>query len=95
METRVVANGYSGANHQRRLYDGLYGSRTEDDIKMMALAMTMSNDPMAVNMCFQRQYAERYEWMKQVFKDWAFNATTVFFYYNDYDNLNEDTKQIM
>ena len=67
----------------------------EGDIKMMALAMTMSNAPMAVNMCFQRQYAERYEWMKQAFKDWAFNATTVFFYYNDYDNLNEDTKQIM
>ena len=67
----------------------------EGDNMMMALAMTMSDRPMAVNMSFQRQYAESYEWMKQVFTDWAFNATTVFFYDNDYDNLNEDTKQIM
>ena len=54
---------------------------------MMALAMTMSDRPMAVNMSFQRQYAESYEWMKQVFTDWAFNSTTVFLYYNDYDRL--------
>ncbi len=67
----------------------------EGDIKMMALAMTMSNAPMAVNMCFQRQYAESYEWMKQAFKDWAFNATTVFFYYNDYDNLIWDFHSLL
>lgn len=67
----------------------------EGDNIMMALAMTMSDRPMAVNMSFQRQYAESYEWMKQVFIDWAFNATTVFFYYNDYNRLDEDTKQIM
>lgn len=36
------------------------GNRT-----MLALAMTMSDKPMAVNMNFQREYAERYEWMKQ------------------------------
>ena len=61
----------------------------EGDNMMMALA------PMAVNMSFQRQYAESYEWMKQVFTDWAFNATTVFLYYNDYDRLDEDYKQLM
>ena len=62
---------------------------------MMALTMTMSDRPMAVNMSFQRQYAESYEWMKQVFTDWAFNATTVFLYYNDYDKLDDDYKQLM
>ena len=67
----------------------------EGDNMMMALAMTMSDRPMAVNMSFQRQYAESYEWMKQVFTDWAFNATTVFLYYNDYDKLDEDYKQLM
>ena len=61
----------------------------------MRLAMTMSDRPMAVNMSFQRQYAESYEWMKQVFTDWAFNATTVFLFYNDYDRLDEDYKQLM
>ena len=67
----------------------------EGDNMMMALAMTMSDRPMAVNMSFQRQYAESYEWMKQVFTDWAFNATTVFLYYNDYDRLDEDYKQLV
>ena len=47
------------------------------------------------NMMMARQYAESYEWMKQVFTDWAFNATTVFLYYNDYDRLDEDYKQLM
>ena len=67
----------------------------EGDNMMMALAMTMIDRPMAVNMSFQRQYAESYEWMKQVFTDWAFNATTVFLYYNDYDKLDDDYKQLM
>lgn len=67
----------------------------EGDNMMMALAMTMSDRPMAVNMSFQRQYSESYEWMKQVFTDWAFNATTVFLYYNDYDKLDDDYKQLM
>lgn len=67
----------------------------EGDNMMMALAMTMSDRPMAVNMSFQRQYAESYGWMKQVFTDWAFNATTVFLYYNDYDKLDNDYKQLM
>lgn len=67
----------------------------EGDNMMMALVMTMSDRPMAVNMCFQHQYAESYEWMKQVFTDWAFNATTVFLYYNDYDKLDDDYKQLM
>ena len=67
----------------------------EGDNMMMALAMTMSDRPMAVNMSFQRQYAESYEWMKQVFTDWAFNTTTVFLYYNDDDRLDDDYKQLM
>ena len=67
----------------------------EGDNMMMALAMTMSGRPMAVNMSFQRQYAESYEWMKQVFTDWAFNATTIFLYYNDYDKMDDDYKQLM
>ena len=67
----------------------------EGDNMMMALAMTVSDRPMAVNMNFHRQYSESYEWMKQVFTDWAFNATTVFLYYNDYDKLDDDYKQLM
>lgn len=67
----------------------------ENDRIMMALAMTMSDRPTAVNMSFQREYAERYDWLKQQFTDWAFNATTSFFYYHDYDTQEEDMKRLM
>ena len=67
----------------------------QNDRIMMALAMTMTDKPMAVNMSFQREYAERYDWMKQQFIDWAFTYVNSFLYYEDYDKLNEDTRQIM
>ena len=67
----------------------------QNDRIMMALAMTMTDKPMAVNMIFQREYAERYDWMKQQFIDWAFTYVNSFLYYEDYDKLNEDTRQIM
>ena len=41
------------------------------DRAMLALAMTFAEQPMAMNMQFQRQYAEPYEWIVQQFKDWA------------------------
>jgi hypothetical protein len=50
----------------------------EGDKAMMALAMTMSDRPMAVNMGFQREYAERYDWLKQQFTDWIFIFSTSF-----------------
>ena len=62
---------------------------------MMALALTMTDKPMAVNMSFQREYAERYEWMKQQFIDWAFTYINSFLYYEDYDTLNDETRQMM
>ena len=54
---------------------------------MMALAMTMSDKPMAVNMSFQREYAEPYEWMKQQFIDLAFTFLTSVLFYEDYDDM--------
>ena len=67
----------------------------QNDRIMMALAMTMTDKPMAVNMSFQREYAESYDWMKQQFIDWAFTYVNSFLYYEDYDTLDEDTRQIM
>ena len=59
---------------------------------MMALALTMTDKPMAVNMSFQREYAEPYDWVAQQFKDWAFTLTTAILYYNDYDSIDEDAR---
>ena len=66
-----------------------------NDRVMMALAMTMSDKPMAVNMSFQREYAERYEWMQQQFEDIAFTYLTAMLYYEDYDYLTSDQKRLM
>lgn len=65
-----------------------------NDRTMMALMMTMSNEPMAVNMGFQRQYAERYDWMKQQFIDWIFTLSTSVLYYEDYDVISEDGRNL-
>ena len=46
-------------------------------------------------MSFQREYAERYDWMKQQFIDWAFTYVNSMLYYEDYDTLNEDTRRLM
>lgn len=67
----------------------------QNDRIMMALAMTMTDRPMAVNMRFQREYAERFDWLKQQFTDWAFNAAAGFFYYTASDSLEEDAKRLM
>ena len=62
--------------------------------EIMALAMTFSNEPTAMNMSFQREYAERYDWLAQQFKDLAFTFTSSFLYYEDYDRLDEVTRDL-
>lgn len=61
---------------------------------MIALAMTMSDKPMAVNMDFQREYAERYDWQIQQFKDWAFTFCSSFLYYEEYDKIDETAREL-
>ena len=64
------------------------------DNMMIALTMTFMEEPMAKNMSFQREYAEPYDWVAQQFKDWAFTLTTSILYYNDYDSIDEDTRNL-
>ena len=64
---------------------------TED---YLALTMTFMEEPMAENMSFQREYAEPYDWVAQQFKDWAFMLTTSILYYNDYDSIAEDIRNL-
>ena len=66
----------------------------DGDREMQALAMTFSDKPMAVSMCMQREYAERYEWLQAQFKDWAFIFCTSVFYYQDLDVIDEETKNV-
>ena len=57
-----------------------------NDREMLALAMTFDNSPLALNMSFQREYAERFDWLLTQFKDWAFTFTASFLYYEDSSN---------
>lgn len=64
------------------------------DKSMIAIAMTLKNKPQAVTMSFQREYAERYDWLVQEFKDWAFTFISSFLYYQDFNILDEEQKQL-
>ena len=66
-----------------------------EDRTMQALALTFSEQPMAMNMSFQRQYAERYDWLAAQFKDWAFHLLTSFFYYEDNAFLKDEAKKAL
>lgn len=64
------------------------------DRTMMALSMTMDDKPTAVNMSFQREYAERYDWLAQQFRDLAFSFCSSFLYYEDYDKTGETAREL-
>lgn len=65
-----------------------------DDRTMLALAMTFRKEPDAQIMCFLRDYAERYDWLVQGFQDWSFTFLSSFLYYEDYDEMDEDIRDI-
>jgi len=65
-----------------------------NDREMMALAMTFANQSLAMGMSLQRDYAERYEWLTMQFTDWAFTLVSSFLYYEDYDKVDETTREL-
>lgn len=73
--------------------NGGYSWTVSGDKDMMALAMTMTSRPMALNMLFQREYAERYDWIVKQFKNWAFTFFTSILYYEN-DDTDDTTRAI-
>ncbi len=73
---------------------GIKSSWSTDSPEMIALIMTMKNKPQAVMMSFQREYAESYDWLIEVFRDWAFTFFSSFLYYQDYDKLDENERNL-
>lgn len=73
---------------------GMESSWSTDNIEMIALIMTMKDKPQAVMMSFQKEYAERYDWLVTLFKDWAFTFMSSFLYYQDFDILDDMQKQL-
>lgn len=79
-------------DHKKRGVESVWN--ISGDREMQALAMTFTDRPLAVNMSFQREYAERYDWLLAQFKDWAFLSCTLIYYYKDYESIDEDTRNI-
>lgn len=67
---------------------------TSEDVDMLAITMVMRDKPQAVLMGFQREYAEKYDWITTTFSDWAFTFVTSFLYYQDFDELDEASKNV-
>ena len=67
----------------------------DGDNTMLALAMTFRKEPDAQVMCFLWDYAERYDWLVQVFRDWSFTFLNSFLFYEDYDEMEEENRNII
>ncbi|MDO4563353.1 MAG: hypothetical protein Q4C12_05915 [Clostridia bacterium] len=64
------------------------------DVGAMALALTLGDEPMAFALSLQKLYAERYDWIKTMFRDWAFTFITSTLYYNDKHSLTDEQKML-
>lgn len=56
--------------------------------------MTFSNQLMAMNMSFGREYSGRYDWLLTQVKDWAFTFVYSYLYYKDYDKNDETIRDL-
>lgn len=65
-----------------------------DERKQAALTMTFGNDPRAKAMPFMRDYGERYDWLKETFRDWTFTFLSVCLFCKDSKELDNDTKAL-
>lgn len=64
------------------------------DHRLMALAATMGNDPLAVMLSFLPEYAEPFDWIVKQLKDWMFLFTTCEFFYDpDYQAMPHAEEQ--
>ena len=53
--------------------------------------MTFHNEPQAMAMSFMRGYGEPFEWLKEVFRDWAFTFLCANMYHRGRERLDQDT----
>jgi hypothetical protein len=83
---------FSPLEFRKRGVESLWDISSDRD--MMALALTFSSEPQAMSMSFQREYAEDYDWLLTQFKDWAFTFTASYLYYEDYDKVDEPTRDL-
>ena len=69
---------------------GVESSWSTDSVEMIALIMTMKNKPQAVMMSFQKEYAEPYEWLVEVFRDWSNHIRGLHIHVLHHDHVHDD-----
>jgi len=67
----------------------------EGDTDAMVLAMTFANDPNAMSMSFQKEYAEPLDWIAKALKDMTFPFITSKYFYEHGDAFDADEKKLM
>ena len=65
-----------------------------EDRMQIALAMTFRDEPQAKAMSFMRGYGERFDWLKEVFRDWAFAFTSAYLYEHDRKYLDRNAQEL-
>ncbi|MDO5445482.1 MAG: hypothetical protein Q4F31_07670 [Eubacteriales bacterium] len=70
-------------------------SESNDSIRTGALTLAFMDEPLEKRMVVHPDYGERYDWIEQQFKSWAFIFFTSQFYYHDKEDLTEDTAVMM
>ena len=64
------------------------------DRKVLALAMTFADEPIAVGMSLMPIYAERFDWLVTQFRDWAFMLVSAFLFYEYKDGMDDYTREL-
>jgi len=60
------------------------------DRESIALSLTFRGLPFAQKLSFQRGYSERYEWLRNQFRDWATMFLSAVFYYDETDETMKE-----
>ena len=69
-----------------------YSWSIEGDNETVALGFLSDGRPVETHMSFQREYAERLDWMELQFKDWGFTLLSTFLFYEDFDRRTDRQK---
>lgn len=69
-----------------------YSWSIEGDNDAVALGLISDERPVEMHMTFQREYAERLDWMELQFKDWGFTLLSTFLFYEDFDRMTDRQK---
>ena len=67
----------------------------DGDTDSKALALAFLNEPDAMSMSFQKEYAEPLEWIAKALKDLTFPFITSKYFYEDADAFDADEKRLM